>query len=82
MKRSQLPTKETQTDWLTSEGQRREGILSNEWKQNKLEFILRSDKVNFKPKVFRKYKENHYLLIKRLIHQEDKAMPGSAGTLL
>lgn len=33
MKRSQLPSKETQTDWLTSEGQRREGNLSNEWKQ-------------------------------------------------
>lgn len=82
MKWSQLPTKETQTDWLTSEGQRREGILSNEWKQNKLEFILRSDKVNFKPKVFRKYKGSHYLLIKRLSHQEDKAMPGGAGTLL
>lgn len=50
--------------------------------KNKLEFILRSNKVNFKPKLFRKYKESHYLLIKRIIHQEDKAMPGSAGALL
>lgn len=82
MRRSQLPSKETQTDWLTSEGQRREGNLSNEWKQNKPESILRSDKLNFKPKLFGKYKESHYLLIKGIIHQEDKAMPGSAGALL
>jgi hypothetical protein len=33
--------------------------------------ILISDKADFKPKLLRRYKESHYILIKRTIHQEN-----------
>jgi hypothetical protein len=60
---------------IQTENERMENKISRKWKQaNKktqagvVMFLL--DKVDFKPKLFRRDKEGHYILIKVTIHQE------------
>ena len=47
---------------------------ANESKNQADEAILLSDKIDFKPKLIRRDKEGHYILIKGKIHQEDTAI--------
>jgi hypothetical protein len=46
------------------------GQPSGPWKQAGVA-ILTSDKVDFKPKLFRRDKEGHFTLIKGVIYQEE-----------
>ena len=53
--------------------------LSSKWRPKKKKnagvAILVSDKIDFKPTKMKRYKEGHYTMVKRSMHQEEQMIP-------
>lgn len=47
---------------------------TNEFRKQESLSILIYDKIDFRPKLFKRYKEDQFILIQRAIHQEDIAV--------